>query len=87
MKKFKELLFAATAVCLIVAVAFIFCRFNPIAGEEIEETVKAESAAIQLRLDDRAAAIERKLERVEGKLDRILELISAPPSDNVKIIR
>ena len=46
-----------------------------IADLHLEDTVKEEVSRVESKLDERGNAIDMKLDRIEGKLDRLLYLL------------
>ncbi len=69
----------AIIALLILLVGTILCWVwyvrERIADLQLEDTVKEEVARVETKLDERGNAIETKLDRIEGKLDRLLYLL------------
>ena len=64
---------------LIVGVAAIwYLKFAGVTHEDIYEAVTDESGKVQAMVDDRYQKLDRKLDRIEGKLDKLLEIASRP---------
>lgn len=59
---------------LVVIAAVLWLKYAGVTHEDICEVVTDESAAIQRIVDDRYRMLDVKLDRIEGKLDRILEI-------------
>ena len=74
-------------ILLALAAAALYLRFGGVTHERIYDAVTGESDAIQARIDDRYRALDRKLDRIEGKLDRILEIANRPLPDNIQPAR
>ena len=70
---------------LIVSVAAIwYLKFAGVTHEEIYEAVTDESGKVQAMVDDRYQKLDRKLDRIEGKLDKLLEIASRPLPDGMQ---
>ena len=78
---------AKLAVCCLILLAIVIAtlclRYGGVTHESIRHAVVSESGAIKDRIDDRYNALDRKLDRIEGKLDRILEIATRPLPDNL----
>ena len=73
-------------VLLVIAlVAAIWClKFAGVTHEEIYEAVTEESTKVQAVVDDRYQKLDKKLDRIEGKLDKLLEIVNRPLSDDMQ---
>ena len=70
---------------LIALTAVLWClKFSGVTHEEIYEAVTEESAKVQSVVDDRYRRLDRKLDRIEGKLDRLLEIANRPLPDGMQ---
>ena len=70
---------------LIVSVAAIwYLKFAGVTHEEIYEAVTDESGKVQAMVDDRYQKLDRKLDRIEGKLDKLLEIANRPLPDGMQ---
>ena len=81
MKKLIVILFL-----LVIALgAALWClKFYGVTHEEIYEAVTEESAKVQNIVDDRYRKLDKKLDRIEGKLDKLLEIASRPLPDGMQ---
>ncbi len=70
-------------VLLAVVAALLRLRFGGVTHERIYDAVVDASGEVKERIDDRYRAIDRRLDRIEGKLDRILEIANRPLPDNM----
>ena len=63
-------------ILLVVALgaAVWYLKFAGVTHEEIYEAVTEESTKVQSVVDDRFQKLDKKLDRIEGKLDRLLEM-------------
>ena len=80
----KVKLSIAGAILLAIIIAALYLRYGGVTHESIQHAVLSESVEIKERIDDRYSALDRKLDRIEGKLDRILEIANRPMSDNLQ---
>ena len=73
-------------VLLVIAlVAPIWClKFAGVTHEEIYEAVTEESTKVQAVVDDRYQKLDKKLDRIEGKLDKLLEIVNRPLPDDMQ---
>lgn len=72
-------------VVLIVAAAAAWYWFNgSISHRDIRSTVCDESAAVQEHVEKRYRDLDNKLDRIEGKLDRLLKLADRPLPDGMQ---
>ena len=70
---------------LIVSVAAVwYLKFAGVTHEDIYEAVTDESGKVQTMVDDRYLKLDRKLDRIEGKLDKLLEIANRPLPDSMK---
>ena len=70
---------------LIVGVAAIwYLKFAGVTHEDIYEAVTDESGKVQAMVDDRYQKLDRKLDRIEGKLDKLLEIANRPLPDGMQ---
>lgn len=83
----KVRLVLVAIVMLALAAVALYLRFGGVTHERIYDAVVGESDAIQARIDDRYRALDRKLDRIEGKLDRLLEIANRPLPDNLQPAR
>ena len=82
MKKILLLLFV---VALVAAVAWLWYWFNcGVSNKDVCDVVCGESAKIQDRIDRRHQELDRKLYRIEGKLDRLLKIADRPFPDGMQ---
>lgn len=70
---------------LIVSVAAIwYLKFAGVTHEDIYEAVTDESGKVQAMVDERYQKLDRKLDRIEGKLDKLLEIANRPLPDGMQ---
>ena len=73
-------------VLLLVAVgaAIWYLKFAGVTHGDIYDAVTEESTKVQSVVDDRYRKLDQKLDRIEGKLDRLLEIANRPLSDGMQ---
>ena len=80
----KVKLGVAGVILLAIIIAALYLRYGGVTHESIHHAVLDESSEIKERIDDRYSALDKKLERIEGKLDRILDIANRPLPDNLQ---
>lgn len=78
-------------VVLLIILACVICTFTWVSnygstGAVIRVTTE-ESRRIQDRIDGRYQALDAKLDRIEGKLDRLLKIAERPLPDGMQEAR
>ena len=69
---------------LIAAAVVFYLKFAGVTHEDIYEAVTEESAKVQNVVDDRYQKLDKKLDRIEGKLDKLLEIANRPLPDGMQ---
>ena len=80
----KKLIVVLILLLVALAAALWYLKFYGVTHEEIYETVTEESAKVQNVVDDRFQKLDRKLDRIEGKLDKLLEIANRPLPDGIQ---
>ena len=80
----KKLIVVLVLLLIALAAALWYLKFCGVTHEEIYEAVTEESAKVQSVVDDRYQRLDRKLDRIEGKLDKILEIANRPLPDGMQ---
>ena len=80
----KKLIVVLILLLIALAAALWYLKFYGVTHEEIYEAVTKESAKVQSVIDDRYQRLDRKLDRIEGKLDKILEIANRPLPDGMQ---
>ena len=81
----KNKLIVVLLLLLIAAVAAIwFLKYAGVTHENIYAAVTDESAEIQSVVDDRYQKLDKKLDSIESKLDRLLEIANRPLPDGMQ---
>ena len=80
----KKLIVVLILLLIASASALWYLKFCGVTHEEIYEAVTEESAKVQSVVDDRFQKLDRKLDRIESKLDKILEIANRPLPDGMQ---
>ena len=80
----KKLIVVLILLLVALAAALWYLKFYGVTHEDIYEAVTEESAKVQSAVDDRYQRLDRKLDRIEGKLDKILEIANRPLPDGMQ---
>ena len=80
----KKLIVFLILLLIALAAALWYLKFYGVTHEDIYEAVTEESAKVQAAVDDRYQRLDRKLDRIEGKLDKLLEIANRPLPDGMQ---
>ena len=80
----KKLIVVLVLLVIALSVAIWYLKFYGVTHEEIYEAVTEESAKVQAVVDDRYQKLDQKLDRIEGKLDKLLEIANRPLPDGMQ---
>ena len=80
----KKLIAILILLLIALGAALWYLKFYGVTHEEIFEAVAEESAKVQSVVDDRFQKLERRLDRIEGKLDKLLEIANRPLPDGMQ---
>ena len=80
----KKLIVVLILLLFALAAVLWYLKFYGVTHEEIYEAVTEESTKVQGVVDDRYQRLDRKLDRIEGKLDKILEIANRPLPDGMQ---
>ena len=80
----KKLIVVLILLLIALAAALWYLKFRGVTHEEIYEAVTEESAKVQSVVDDRYQKLDKKLDRIEGKLDKLLEIANRPLPDGMQ---
>ena len=80
----KKLIVVLILLLIALAAALWYLKFCGVTHEDIYEAVTEESTKVQSVVDDRYQRLDRKLDRIEGKLDKILEIANRPLPDGMQ---
>ena len=80
----KQLIVVLVLLLIVAAAAVWYLKFAGVTHEEIYEAVEEGSAKVQSVVDDRYQKLDKKLDRIEGKLDKLLEIANRPLPDGMQ---
>lgn len=80
----KKLIVVLILLLIALAAALWYLKFCGVTHEEIYEAVTEESAKVQSVVVDRYQRLDRKLDRIESKLDKLLEVANRPLPDGMQ---
>ena len=80
----KKLIVILVLPLIAAAAAVWYLKFAGVTHEEIYDAVTEESAKVQAVVDDRYQKLDKKLDRIEGKLDKLLEIANRPLPDGMQ---
>ena len=80
----KKLIVVLILLLIALTAALWYLKFCGVTHEDIYEAVTEESTKVQSVVDDRYQRLDRKLDRIEGKLDKILEIANRPLPDGMQ---
>ena len=83
----KKLIAILILLAIALGAAIWYLKFAGVTHEDIHEAVTEESMKVQNVVDDRYQKLNQKLDRIEGKLDRILEIANRPLPDGMQPAR
>ena len=83
----KKILIAVLLVVLlatVVAWLWLLYRDGGVTHRELADLIAAEGAATRARVDERCDALDVKLDRIESKLDKLIQLATPRLPDDMK---
>ena len=80
----KKLIVVLILLLVALVAALWYLRFCSVTHEEIYEAVTEESVKVQSVVDDRYRKLDHKLDRIEGKLNKLLEVANRPLPDGMR---
>ena len=80
----KKLIAILVLLLVVAGAAIWYLKFAGVTHEDIYDAVTAESTKVQSVVDDRYQKLDRKLDRIESKLDKLLEIANRPLPDGMQ---
>ena len=80
----KKRIVILVLLMVVAGVAIWYLKFAGVTHEDIYDAVTAESTKVQSVIDDRYQKLDRKLDRIESKLDKLLEIANRPLPDGMQ---
>ena len=85
----KKILIAALLVVLlatVIAWLWLFYRDGGVTHRDLADLITAEGAATRTKVDERCDALDVKLDRIESKLDKLIQLATPRLPDGMKAV-
>ena len=80
----KKLIGILVLLLIAAGVTIWYLKFAGVTHEDISDAVTEESTKVQSVVDDRYQKLDRKLDRIEAKLDKLLEIANRPLPDGMQ---
>ena len=80
----KKLIIRLVVLLAAAGAAIWYLKFAGVTHEDIYDAVTGESTKVQSVVDDRYRKLDQKLDRIEGKLDKLLEIANRPLPDGMQ---
>ena len=80
----KKLIGILVLLLIAAGVTIWYLKFAGVTHEDIYDAVPEESTKVQSVVDDRYQKLDRKLDRIEAKLDKLLEIANRPLPDGMQ---
>lgn len=80
----KKLIGILVLLLIAAGVTIWYLKFAGVTHEDIYDAVTEESTKVQSVVDDRYQKLDRKLDRIEAKLDKLLEIANRPLPDGMQ---
>ena len=80
----KKLIGFLVLLLIAAGVTIWYLKFAGVTHEDIYDAVTEESTKVQSVVDDRYQKLDRKLDRIEGKLDKLLKIANRPLPDGMQ---
>ena len=80
----KKLIGILVLLLIAAGVTIWYLKFAGVTHEDIYDAVAEESTKVQSVVDDRYQKLDRKLDRIEAKLDKLLEIANRPLPDGMQ---
>jgi len=83
----KKILIAVLLVVVlatVIAWLWLFNRDGGVTHRELADLITAEGAATRAKVDERCDALDVKLDRIESKLDKLIQLATPRLPDGMK---
>lgn len=80
----KIRLIGLLVIILVILAAVLYLRYGGVTHEQIVTVVNDRTEEIKSHIDTRYSELNEKLDRVESKLDRLLEIATRPFPDGMQ---
>ena len=85
-KRFMIAVLLVVVLATIIAWLWLFYRDGGVTHRDLADLITAEGAATRAKVDERCDAMDGKLDRIESKLDKLLQLATPRLPDGMKAI-
>ena len=85
----KKFLIAGVLVVLLAILCmwlWLFYRDGGVTHRDLADLITAEGAATRTKVDERSDALDAKLDRIESKLDKLIQLATPRLPDGMKAV-
>ena len=83
-KKFLIAVLLVLLLATVVAWLWLFYRDGGVTHRELADLITAEGEATRAKVDERCDAMDAKLDRIESKLDKLIQLATPRLPDDMK---
>ena len=83
-RKILAVVLLVVVLATVVAWLWLFYRDGGVTHRDLADLVAAEGAATRAKVDERCNALDVKLDRIESKLDRLVQLATPRLPDGMK---
>jgi len=84
MKKILAVVLLVVVLATVVAWFWLFYRDGGVTHRDLADLIVSEGAATRAKVDERCNALDVKLDRIESKLDRLVQLATPRLPDGMK---
>ena len=83
-KKLLATVLLIVVLASVIAWLWLFYRDGGVTHRELADLITAEGAATHAKVDERCDALDVKLDRIESKLDKLIQLATPRRPDDMK---
>lgn len=85
-KKIKIAAVIVLLLAILIAWLWLFYRDGGVTHRELADRIADEGEATRTRVDERCDAMDAKLDRIESKLDKLIQLATPRLPDGMKAV-
>ena len=83
-KKLLATVLLVVVLATVIAWLWLFYRDGGVTHRELADLITAEGAATRAKVDERCDAMDARLDRIESKLDKLIQLATPRLPDDMK---